>query len=221
MNLSRWGSWRDGQESPVTPEVAAVPRNARRKIARRLLPFLCLIYITAYVDRVNVGFAGLDMTRALHFSNEAFGFGAGIFFFGYCLLQIPGAMLADRWSARKWIAALMIGWGTVASLTGLIQTATQFSVIRFLLGTAEGGFFPAVIVYLTHWFRQEDRAKAVGMFMAAIPTSAVIGGPLAGLLLNLNWLGVPGWRWLFILEGIPAILGGIVTLLCLPGTPGG
>ena len=91
----------------------------------------------------------------------------------------------------------------------------------FLLGTAEGGFFPAVIVYLTHWFRQEDRAKAVGMFMAAIPTSAVIGGPLAGLLLNLNWLGVPGWRWLFILEGIPAILGGIVTLLCLPGTPGG
>jgi ACS family tartrate transporter-like MFS transporter len=146
----------------VAPALDNLPATtAPRKIARRLLPFLFLVYITAYVDRVNVGFAGLDMTRELHFSNEVFGFGAGIFFFGYCLLEIPGALLAQRWSARKWIAAIMIGWGMLASVTGLIHTSTQFNVIRFLLGLAEGGFFPAVVVYLTHWFRQEDRAKAV------------------------------------------------------------
>jgi ACS family tartrate transporter-like MFS transporter len=203
----------------VTTALTDISVTARRKIVRRLLPFLCLIYITAYIDRVNVGFAGLDMTRALHFSNEVFGFGAGIFFFGYCLLQIPGAMLAHSWSARKWIATLMMVWGMLASLTGLIQTSTQFSVIRFLLGLAEGGFFPAVMVYLTHWFRQEDRAKAVAMFMAAIPTSALIGGPIAGLLLSLHWLGVPGWRWLFILEGVPPILAGVVTLLYLTDWP--
>jgi len=168
---------------------------------------------------VNVGFAGLDMTRELHFSNEVFGFGAGIFFFGYCLLQIPGAMLAQRWSARKWIAAVMIGWGLMASLTGLIQTSTQFNIIRFLLGLAEGGLFPAVVVYFTHWFRQEDRAKAVALFMAAIPASNAVGGIIAGRLLNLHWLGVSNWRWLLILEGIPALIGGIATLLYLTDWP--
>jgi ACS family tartrate transporter-like MFS transporter len=189
--------------------------TARRKIARRLLPFLFLLYITAFIDRVNVGFAGLDMTRELHFSNQVFGFGAGIFFFGYCLLEIPGAVLAQSWSARKWIAAIMVFWGVIAGITGLIQTAAQFNTIRFMLGLAEGGFFPAVIVYLTHWFRQEDRAKAVGMFMAAIPVSNAVGGPIAGLLLKLHWFGVSGWRWLLILEGIPAFLCGIATLFYL------
>ena len=203
----------------MTATLANPAATAPRKIARRLLPFLCLIYVLAYIDRVNVGFAGLFMTRDLRFSNEVFGFGAGIFFVGYCLLQIPGGLLAQSWSARKWIASVMIAWGLLASLTGLIQTSTQFNIIRFLLGLAEGGFFPAVVVYLTHWFRQEDRAKAVAMFMAAIPASAVIGGPIAGLLLNLNWLGVTGWRWLLILEGLPAMLGGIATLLYLTDWP--
>jgi ACS family tartrate transporter-like MFS transporter len=175
--------------------------------------------MTAYIDRVNVGFAGLDMTRELHFSNEVFGFGAGIFFFGYCLLEIPGAMLAQGWSARRWIAAIMIGWGMLASLTGLIQTSTQFNIIRFLLGLAEGGFFPAVVVYLTHWFRQEDRAKAVALFMAAIPTSNAIGGLIAGRLLSLHWLSVSSWRWLLILEGVPAVIGGIATLFYLTDWP--
>jgi ACS family tartrate transporter-like MFS transporter len=203
----------------VTTAVAGLPATAQQKIARRLLPFLCLVYIAAYIDRVNIAFAGLDMTRALHFSNEVFGFGAGIFFFGYLLLEIPGAMLAQSWSARKWIASIMIGWGMLASLTGLIQNSTQFNVIRFLLGLAEGGFFPAVVVYLTHWFRQEDRAKAVAMFMMAIPVSNAIGGPVAGRLLGLHWLGVPGWRWLLILEGIPALIGGVATLLYLTDWP--
>jgi len=197
----------------------ASAEHARRKIALRLIPFLFLLYITAFVDRVNVGFAGLDMTRELHFSNEAFGFGSGIFFFGYCLLEIPGAMLADTWSARRWIATIMIGWGVLASATGLIRTTTEFNVIRFLLGLAEGGFFPAVVVYLTHWFRQEDRGKATAMFMAAIPVSNALGAPIAGLLLRLHWLGVSGWRWLLILEGVPAFLGGVAALFYLTDRP--
>ena len=192
---------------------------ARRKISRRLIPFLFLLYVTAFIDRVNVSFAGLDMTRELHFSNEVFGFGAGIFFFGYCLLEIPGAMLAQTWSARKWIATIMIGWGMLAAFTGLIHSAAEFNAIRFLLGLAEGGFFPAVVVYLTHWFRQEDRAKAIAMFMAAIPVSNSIGAPIAGMLLGIHWLGLSGWRWLLILEGIPAIIGGIATLFYLTDWP--
>jgi MFS transporter, ACS family, tartrate transporter len=192
---------------------------ARQKISRRLIPFLFFLYVTAFIDRVNVSFAGLDMTRELHFSNEVFGFGAGIFFFGYCLLEIPGAMLAQAWSARKWIAAIMIAWGSLAAFTGLIHSAMEFNVIRFLLGLAEGGFFPAVVVYLTHWFRQEDRAKAVAMFMAAIPVSNAIAAPIAGLLLRVHWLGLSGWRWLLILEGIPAFIGGIATLFYLTDWP--
>ena len=193
--------------------------RTQRKITRRLIPFLFLLYITAYLDRVNVSFAGLEMTRELKFSNEVFGFGAGIFFFGYCLLEIPGAMLAESWSARKWIASIMIAWGLLAGLTGLIHTAAEFNIIRFLLGLAEGGFFPAVVVYLTHWFRYEDRAKAIAMFMAAIPVSNMVGAPISGLLMRLDWLGLSGWRWLLILEGIPALVGGIVVLFYLTDWP--
>jgi ACS family tartrate transporter-like MFS transporter len=200
-------------------QVSQAGVSARQKISRRLIPFLFLLYVTAFIDRVNVSFAGLDMTRELHFSNEVFGFGAGIFFFGYCLLEIPGAMLAQSWSARKWIATIMIGWGTLAAFTGLIHSSLEFNVIRFLLGLAEGGFFPAVVVYLTHWFRQEDRAKAVAMFMAAIPVSNAIGAPIAGLLLRIHWLGLSGWRWLLILEGIPAFICGIATLFYLTDWP--
>ncbi len=203
----------------MTPVLDAVAAGARAKISRRLIPFVFLLYVTAFIDRVNVSFAGLDMTRELHFSNEVFGFGAGIFFFGYSLLEIPGAMLAEVWSSRKWIAAVMMFWGVLASLTGLIQTATQFNTIRFLLGLAEGGFFPAVVVYLTHWFRQEDRGKAIAMFMAAIPVSNAVGSPIAGFLLGLHWFDLSGWRWLLILEGIPAFIGGVATLFYLTDWP--
>ncbi len=203
----------------MPPALVNPAETARRKIARRLLPFLFLIYATAFVDRVNVGFAGLDMTRELHFSNEVFGFGSGIFFFGLCLFEIPGALVAHRWSARKWIGWIMIFWGFLAALTGLIRTANEFSVIRFLLGAAEGGFFPAVIVYLTHWFRETDRGKAVALFMTAIPISSVAGGLIAGVLLNLHWLGLSGWRWLLILEGLPAVVCGVATLFYLTDRP--
>jgi MFS transporter, ACS family, tartrate transporter len=203
----------------MTATLDPVATRTTRKITRRLMPFLLLLYITAYIDRVNVSFAGLDMTRELGFSNAVFGFGSGIFFFGYSLLEIPGAMLVEAWSARKWIATIMIGWGILASITGFIHNATEFNIIRFLVGLAEGGFFPAVVVYLTHWYRYEDRGKAVAMFMAAIPVSFVIGSPLSGMLMRLDWLGLSGWRWLLILEGIPAFLGGVATLLYLPDRP--
>ncbi len=201
------------------PALDAVAAGARKKIAGRIIPFVFLLYITAFIDRVNVSFAGLDMTRELHFSNEVFGFGAGIFFFGYSLLEIPGAMLAEVWSARKWIAAIMMFWGVLAAITGFIQNSLQFNTIRFLLGLAEGGFFPSVVVYLTHWFRQEDRGKAIAMFMAAIPVSNAIGAPIAGYLLGIHWMNVSGWRWLLILEGIPAFLGGLATLFYLTDWP--
>src|SRR5271165_1865933 len=153
----------------------AIARSTVRRINRRIMPFLFLLYVIAFLDRVNVGYAGLQMTRELHFSNEVFGFGSGIFFIGYVLLEIPGAVLVERWSARKWIARIMITWGIIAALTAFIRTPTQFYSARFLLGLAEAGFFPGVLVYLSHWFRQQDRAKAVAYFMIGIPLSEVAG----------------------------------------------
>ncbi len=193
--------------------------RTRRKITRRVLPFLFVLYVFSFLDRVNVGFAGLDMTRELGFSNAVFGFGSGIFFLGYSLLEIPGGLMAESWSMRRWIAGIMMAWGLLAGFTGLIHTATEFNTIRFLLGTAEGGFFPAVLVYLTHWFSARDRAKAIALFMAGIPVANVVGAPLSGLLMRVNWLGLAGWRWLLILEGLPAALGGVVCLYYLTDRP--
>jgi len=197
----------------------SLPDRTRRHINRRILPFLFLLYIVAFLDRINVSFAGLDMTRELGFSNDVFGFGSGIFFVGYVLLEIPGTLLVELWSARKWIARIMISWGLLAALTGMIHTPTQFYWARFLLGVAEAGFFPGVIVYLTHWYRQEDRARAISMFMSAIPLSQVIGAPLSALLMKIHWLGYSGWRWLLILEGAPAIILGVATLFYLTDRP--
>ena len=190
-----------------------------RTIAGRLLPYLFLLYIVAFLDRVNVSFAGLDMTRDLGFSDRVFGLGAGIFFIGYVVFEIPGALLVERWSARKVLARILITWGIVTVLVALVRSPQQFYGARFLLGAAEAGFFPGVLVYLTHWFRYEDRAKATALFMAAIPVANVIGSPLAGAILNVHWGGWPGWRWLFVLEGIPAVILGIVTIYFLPDWP--
>ena len=190
-----------------------------RKIALRLLPFLFVLYIVAFLDRVNVSFAALEMTNDLNFSDRVFGLGAGIFFVGYVMFEIPGALLVERWSARKVIARILISWGMVTVLVALVRTPGQFYAARFLLGAAEAGFFPGVLVYLTHWFRYEDRAKAAALFMAAIPVANVIGSPLAGAILNVHWGGWPGWRWLFVLERIPAVVLGIVTIYFLPDWP--
>jgi len=196
-----------------------VADRARRRITRRILPYLFILYIVAYVDRINLSYAALEMNRDLRFSPEVYGFGAGIFFAGYFLLEVPGAILVERWSASAWIARIMISWGMVAVLTGFVRTAPQFYWARFLLGAAEAGFFPGIVVYLSHWFRNEDRAKAVALFAAAQPISNMIAAPISGLLLGIHWLGLPGWRWLFILEGVPAVILGAVTLVYLTDWP--
>jgi len=197
----------------------AVAQRARHRIARRLLPFLFILYVIAFLDRMNIGAAALQMPRDLGFSEGVIGMGAGIFFVGYFLLEIPGALIVERWSARKWIARIMISWGLMTVLMAFIHTARQFYIVRFLVGAAEAGFLPGVIVYLTHWFRYQDRAKAVAFFYAANPLSYVIGSPLAGVLLGLSWLGLRGWRWLFFIEGIPAVLFGFITLWYLTDWP--
>jgi len=197
----------------------AVAERALRRISLRVMPYVFLLYIIAFLDRVNVGYAALQMAGDLGFSAEVFGFGAGIFFFGYVILEIPGSVIVERWSARKWIARIMISWGILAIMMAFVKTAPQFYTVRFLLGAAEAGFFPGIIVYLSHWFRYQDRAKAVALFMAAIPISNLIGSPISGLLLGVHWLDQPGWRWLFIVEGIPAVILGFTTLFYLTDWP--
>ena len=198
------------------PEVAI---RARRRIASRLLPFVFLLYVIAYVDRINVSFANLRMSADLGFSDRVYGLGVGAFYLSYILLEIPGAIIAQRWSPQKWIARIMISWGVVTSLTGFIQNTGQFYTARFLLGAAEASFVPAMLVYLTRWFSLRDRSRAIACLFAALPVASLIGSPLAGMLLGVQWAGFAGWRWLFILEGLPAVVLGIITLIYLTDRP--
>jgi ACS family tartrate transporter-like MFS transporter len=204
---------------PVEALPIDVGQRARRHIARRVMPYLFILYVVNFLDRMNVGAAALQMPKDLGFSDGVVGLGAGIFFLGYFLLEIPGALIAERWSARRWIARIMVSWGIATVLMAFIHTSRGFYLVRFFVGAAEAGFFPAVVVYLTHWFRYEDRAKVIAFFYAAYPISFMIGSPLAGLLLGISWFGLRGWRWLFILEGIPAILLGIITIFYLTDWP--
>ena len=198
----------------------SVADRCRRRVTRRLMPYLFLLYVIAYLDRVNVGFAAVGgMKTTLGFTDDVIGLGSGIFFIGYVVLEIPGSILVEKWSARGWIARIMISWGILAILTGFVHTKNQFYLIRLLLGAAEAGFFPGIIVYLSHWFRSQDRAKAVAYLMAAVSVSQMVGSPMSGLLLRLNWLGLEGWRWMFIIEGVPAIAFGVVTIFYLTDWP--
>jgi MFS transporter, ACS family, tartrate transporter len=201
--------------------VAALSRRhpVRTRVARRWLPFLFVLYVANFVDRANLAYAGLGMSRDLGFSERMFGTAAGIFFVGYLSLQIPGALMAERWGARRLIGAIIIVWGGLTVLTGFVQTPLHLYAARFLLGAAEAAFFPAVLIYLSHWFVYEDRAKAIANFMAAIPVSFIMGAPVAGLLLGVHWFGVAGWRWLFFLEGIPAVLLGLSAIFYLSDEP--
>jgi MFS transporter, ACS family, tartrate transporter len=202
-----------------TLDLSEVGVRARRRVAYRLLPFVFLIYVVNYIDRVNVSFANLRMSADLGFSDRVYGLGVGVFYLGYVLLEIPGAIIVERWSARKWIARIMISWGVVTILTAFVQSAGQFYAARFLLGLAEASFFPGMIVYLTRWFCTRDRSRAIACFYIAIPTASLIGSPLAGWLLGVHWWQLAGWRWLFIMEGIPAILLGVVTFFYLTDWP--
>jgi len=193
--------------------------RARRRIALRLLPFAFVMYVVCYVDRANLSFANLRMSADLGFSDRIYGLGAGMFFIGYVLFEIPGAVIVERWSARKWMARIMLTWGLVTIVTAFIQTARQFYVARFFLGTAEASFFPGMIVYLTHWFRASDRGKAIASFFAAIPSASVVGSLVASWLLKVHWSGIAGWRWIFVVEGIPPIILGIVALFYLTDRP--
>jgi ACS family tartrate transporter-like MFS transporter len=205
--------------SAMVPTGVPLSDRTRHLIGVRLLPFLFILYIANYVDRTNLAYAALGMSRDLGFSDRVFGLGAGIFFISYVALQIPGALLVERWSARRMISASMIAWGSLTMLTALVHTPVQLYLARFVLGAAEAGFFPGVIVYLSHWFIHEDRAKATSNFMGAIPLSFVIGSPLAGWILGHTWHGLEGWRWLFVLEGMPAILLGTGAFFLLTDWP--
>jgi MFS transporter, ACS family, tartrate transporter len=203
----------------IAPAGVPFAVSTRRHIGLRLLPFLFVLYIVNYIDRTNLAYAALGMSRDLGFNDRVLGLGAGIFFLSYVALQIPGALLVERWSARRMIAACLIAWGSLTSLTALVHTPGQLYMARFVIGAAEAGFFPGVIVYLSHWFLHEDRAKATSNFMGAIPLSSVLGSPLAGWILGHRWVGVAGWRWVFVVEGLPAILLGSVAFFFLTDWP--
>src|SRR3954470_14757700 len=195
-------------------------RAVLRKATWRLIPFLFLLYVVAYLDRVNVGFAALQMNDALGFNAAVYGFGAGIFFLGYFLFEIPSNLILQRVGARYWIARIMVSWGIVAVAMALVRDERTFYFLRFLLGVAEAGFFPGIILYLTYWFPTEDRARTVALFMTAVAISGVVGGPVSGLLLSMHGFGgLEGWHWLFLLEGLPAIVLGVVVLFYLPDGP--
>ena len=198
---------------------ATLVDHTRHQTALRLLPFLFVLYIVNYLDRTSVAYAAIGMSRDLGFSDRVFGLGVGVFFIGYLALQIPGSLLAENWSARKTISGSMVVWGSLTALTALVHTPMQLYLARFSLGLAEASFFPGVLVYLSHWFIQKDRAKAASNFMAAIPLSLMIGSPLAGWIAGHHWLGFAGWRWLFVLEGMPAVVLGAIAFAWLRDWP--
>lgn len=215
------------------PGASALDR-ARKKAYWRLLPLLFICYGVAYVDRTNVAIAKLTMTKDLPgFDNAVIGFGAGVFFWGYFLLEIPGSILVEKWSARKWICRIMITWGIMAALTALVRTPMQFYIVRFLLGLAEAGFFPGIIVFLTHWFPGRDRTRALSLFFVATPVVQIISPKISNALLKIGtdevingvpvhhpaWLGFVGWQWVYIFWGIPAVALGFAVFFLLKDRP--
>jgi MFS transporter, ACS family, tartrate transporter len=198
----------------------AIAASAQRKASIRLIPVIGIGYCLAYVDRVNISFASLQMNQDLHFSPAVYGFGAGLFFIGYALCEVPSNLMLLRFGAKKWLARIMFTWGLLAMAMMFVRTPLEFNVLRFLLGMAEAGFFPGVIYYLTLWFPARMRARAVSRFYIALPLSSVVMGSLAGWLLGLGGkFGLAGWQWLFLLEGLPPVLFSIVILKMLPDSP--
>jgi ACS family tartrate transporter-like MFS transporter len=210
-------------EQPRPPETAVESRLADAALSnarRRLIPFLFVLYLVAYLDRINVGFASLQMNHELGLTESVFGLGAGLFFLGYSLFEVPSNLILERVGARLWIARIMISWGVVAMAMIAVRGAASFFALRFILGLAEAGFFPGVILYLTFWFPAREQARAVALFMTATALAGVIAGPISGALLSMHGLAaLSGWQWLFILEGLPAVILGVMVFLYLPDGP--
>ncbi|WP_034852539.1 MFS transporter [Inquilinus limosus] len=191
-----------------------------RKITYRITPFIMLLYFIAYLDRVNIGFASLTMNQDLGFSPAVFGFGAGIFFLGYFLFEVPSNLILHKVGARIWIARVMVTWGLVSAAMAFVQGPTSFYILRFLLGAAEAGFFPGIILYLSYWFPAHRRAGVTALFMAAVPISSALGSPISGALLEMHGLfGLAGWQWMFLLEALPAVVLGVVVLFHMTDRP--
>jgi ACS family tartrate transporter-like MFS transporter len=204
----------------VAPFMEVDATAVLRRISLRLIPFLFLLYIFAYLDRVNVGYAALAIRRELHFSNTVYGTGAGLFFLSYALFEVPSNLVLLRVGPRRWIGTLLIAWGAISAGMTLVHSPTAFYLLRFLLGAAEAGFFPGIVLYLTHWFPQAARARAVARFMTATAIAGVVGAPFSSALLRLDGVaGIAGWQWLFVGEGVPAILLGMLVFRVLPDSP--
>ncbi|QGZ64254.1 MFS transporter [Paraburkholderia acidisoli] len=203
------------QATPAIDERALV-----RKIAWRIIPFVFILYVISYIDRANIGYAALQMNHELALTSEAFGFASGIFFIGYFLFEVPSNVMLNKYGARVWIARILVTWGLVSVGSAFVQNATQLYALRFLLGVAEAGFFPGIIVYLTYWFRAKELATTVALFTAAIPVSYIIGAPLSTWVMDtVHWFGWSGWRWMLVLEGAPALIGGVLCFLYLTDRP--
>ncbi len=192
-----------------------------RKLQIRLIPFLFLLYVVAMIDRINIGFAALTMNKDLGMNSQQYSTAAGIFFIGYFLFEVPSNLMLHKIGARVWIARILLSWGLVASLTGLVQSVHQLYAVRVLLGFAEAGYYPGIVLYLTYWFRQREQARVLSLFLTGFAVNSIVGAPISGFILDhVHWLGVASWRWLFILEGIPAVVLGFLTYLVLPNRPG-
>jgi MFS transporter, ACS family, tartrate transporter len=204
----------------ATPPVSEIEASTIRAISWRLIPFLVLAYFFSYLDRVNLGFAALTMNADLKFTPLVFAWGAGIFFIGYFIFEVPSNLALEKFGASRWIARIMVSWGIISAAMAFVSGEVSFLVIRFLLGVAEAGFFPGIILYLTYWYPAEYRGRFIAAFAIAVPVSTVIGAPISGLLLGLDgMMGLKGWQWLFIIEGIPSVLLGIVTWFYLTDKP--
>jgi len=204
---------------PTAPHpVTELETATYAKVTLRLLPFLFICYVAAYLDRVNIGFAKLQMLSDLHFSEAVYGLGAGVFFIGYFLFEVPSNMLLHRLGARLWISRIMVSWALVSAATMLVTTPTAFYVLRFLLGVAEAGFFPGIVLYLTYWYPSARRGRMNALFMTGIPIAGVLGGPLSGWIMHAfgGVHGLANWQWLFLLEALPSLALGIATPFVLP-----
>ena len=197
-----------------------IEKRTLRRISWRIVPFIMLLYFIAYIDRVNIGFASLTMNRDLGFTASILGFGAGIFFWGYFLCEVPSNLILHKVGARMWIARVMVTWGLISACMAFVDSPTSFYVVRFLLGASEAGFFPGIILYLSYWFPARHRAGVTALFMAAAPISTALGSPISAALLEMNGLmGLHGWQWMFILEAIPAVILGVVVFFYMTDRP--